>query len=195
LPVGGNKAKFSDFRIIAATNENLLNHVKIGKMREDFFYRIHIIPIHVPPLNERQEDIPLLIDHFLELYSTQKKRVKIPGKIMEILSHYNWPGNVRELQNALQRYIAVKKLDLLDSAAFWNKENNDDSRYYNEHGDKLLKELEKHNFNLRDAVKNYEKSIITQALDQAHWNRNKASEVLGVPLRTLSRKMKDYRLI
>jgi PAS domain S-box-containing protein len=194
-PVGGNKARFSDFRIIAATNENLINHVKIGKMREDFFYRIHIIPIHVPPLKERQEDIPLLLDHFLELYSTQKQRPKIPGKIMEILRHYNWPGNVRELQNVLQRYIAIKKLDLLDSCAFWNRENNDDSRYYNEHGDIVLDEFEKHNFNLRDAVKNYEKSIITQALDQSRWNRNKASEMLGVPLRTLSRKMKDYRLL
>jgi transcriptional regulator with PAS, ATPase and Fis domain len=192
-PVGGNQAKYSDVRFIAATNDNLMNHVKLGKMREDFFYRIHIIPIYVPPLKERQEDIPLLIEYFLKLYGKGKKIKKLPYKITEVLLHYDWPGNIRELQNVLQRYITVKKLDLMNSCAFWREENNDASLINNK--DIIVNEIEENHFNLRNSLKNYEKQLITRALDQTHWNRNKASEMLGIPLRTLSRKMKDYRLI
>jgi transcriptional regulator with PAS, ATPase and Fis domain len=180
-------------RFIAATNDNLMNHVKLGKMREDFFYRIHIIPIYVPPLRERQEDIPLLIEHFLILYGKDKKRKKIPHKIAEVLLNYDWPGNIRELQNVLQRYITLNKLDLMDSYAFWREENNNAGQINGKNI--LVNEIEEGHFDLRKLVKNYEKQIITNALDQTHWNRNKASEILGIPLRTLSRKMKDFRLI
>ena len=192
-PVGGNQTKYSDVRFIAATNDNLINHVKLGKMREDFFYRIHIIPIYVPPLRERQEDIPLLIEHFFILYGKDKKRKKIPHKITEVLLNYDWPGNIRELQNVLQRYITVNKLDLMNSYAFWREENNNAGQINGKNI--LVNEIEEGHFNLRKLVKNYEKQIITNALDQTHWNRNKASEILGIPLRTLSRKMKDFRLI
>ena len=192
-PVGGNQTKYSNIRFIAATNDNLINHVKLGKMREDFFYRIHIIPIYVSPLRERQEDIPLLIEHFLKLYSKGKKRKKIPHKITEVLLHYDWPGNIRELQNVLQRYITVNKLDLMDSCAFWREENNDAGTINNK--GMIVNEIEENHFNLKNSLKNYEKQLITRALDQTHWNRNKASKILGIPLRTLSRKMKDYRLI
>jgi PAS domain S-box-containing protein len=192
-PVGGNQTKYSDVRFIAATNDNLMNHVKLGKMREDFFYRIHIIPIYVPPLRERQEDIPLLIEHFLKLYGKDKKRKKIPHKITEVLLHYDWPGNIRELQNVLQRYITVNKLDLMDSCAFWREEKTDAG--LNNNKDIPVNEIEDSYFNLRNSLKIYEKQLITRALHQAHWNRKKASEMLGLPLRTLSRKMKDFRLI
>ena len=192
-PVGGNKAKYPDIRFIAATNDNLMNHVKLGKMREDFFFRIHIIPIYVSPLRERQEDIPLLIEHFLKLYNQGKEIKTIPPKITEVLLHYDWPGNIRELQNVLQRYITVNKLDLMDSCAFWREENND-AGLINNH-EVIVNEIEKNHIDLRDSLKNYEKQLITRALDRCHWNRNKASRMLGIPLRTLSRKMKDYRLI
>jgi transcriptional regulator with PAS, ATPase and Fis domain len=191
--VGGNQTKYSDVRFIAATNDNLINHVKLGKMREDFFYRIHIIPIYVSPLRERQEDIPLLIEHFLKIYSKGKNMRKIPHKVTEVLLHYDWPGNIRELQNVLQRYITVKKLDLMDSCAFWREENNDAGLANNK--DISVNDIEEEHLNLRNLLKNYEKQLIARALDQAHWNRNKASTMLGIPLRTLSRKMKDFRLI
>ncbi len=192
-PVGGNQAKYSDVRIIAATNDNLMNHVKLGKMREDFFYRIHIVPIYVPPLKERQEDIPLLVEHFLKVYSKGKKIKKLPHKITEVLLHYDWPGNIRELQNVLQRYITVNKLDLMDSCAFWREENNTNGTFNNK--DILVNKIEDDHFNLPNSLKSYEKQLITSALDQSNWNRKKASEMLGIALRTLSRKMKDYRLI
>lgn len=190
-PVGDNKVKYSDVRIIATTNEILINLVKKGKMREDFFYRIHIIPIYVPPLKDRKEDIPLLVDHFLRLLSNGKNVPEIPSKIMEILYNYDWPGNVRELQNVLQRYITMKNLDLMDS--FLIQENETSKSYF-----ELIKQTDasskgycEEGFNLRSAVKNYEKSLIRKALNQANWNRKKVSKMLGIPLRTLSRKIKE----
>ena len=106
-PVGGLEAETSDFRIIAATNQDLKQQVKKGLMREDFFYRIHIIPIHLPPLRERKEDIPLLIEHFMQNHPVSKNIPKITVAVMEALTSYDWPGNVRELQNTLNRYVCL----------------------------------------------------------------------------------------
>ena len=108
-PVGSNTIKNADVRIIAATNRNLRDLVRRGVMREDFFYRIHILPIYLPPLRDRKDDIPLLIDYFLQLQD--KKHPPLPGHISEALLNYNWPGNIRELQNVLHRYLTLKRLD------------------------------------------------------------------------------------
>jgi len=115
-PVGSSVNKLSDFRIIAATNQNLLEQVRKRGIREDFFYRIHVIPINVPPLRDRKEDIPLLMEHFLKLYSENGDPPPVPGQVLEALMSYDWPGNVRELQNAIQRYIAVKRLEFIPSS-------------------------------------------------------------------------------
>jgi PAS domain S-box-containing protein len=196
-PVGGNKVRYSDVRIIVATNDNLTKLMKTGKMREDFFYRVQIVPIHVPPLKERKEDIPLLIDHFLTLYGDGKKIFEIPGDIMEILRNYSWPGNVRELQNVLQRYITIKHLDLMSESEQMNIEDMP-SRFgfHHQDGDSAHSpEYGREYSDLRSSLRDFEKSLILQALDQAHWNRNKSAKMLNIPLRTLSRKMRALKLI
>jgi transcriptional regulator with PAS, ATPase and Fis domain len=98
-PVGANQVKRSDVRIIAATNRNLREQIDKGLMREDFFYRIHILPINLPPLRKRSEDIPLLVDYFINLFAKGKSTQPLSGKMHEALFKYSWPGNVRELQN------------------------------------------------------------------------------------------------
>jgi transcriptional regulator with PAS, ATPase and Fis domain len=115
MPVGDTVVKKVDVRIIAATNRNLEDLRKRGLIREDFFFRIHVFTITAPPLRERKEDIPLLVDHFLSRYSSGEPLPTIPGEIMEILYNYDWPGNVREFQNALQRYLSGQPLNFLDS--------------------------------------------------------------------------------
>ncbi|MBA4369334.1 MAG: hypothetical protein C0403_17045, partial [Desulfobacterium sp.] len=112
-PIGSTVVKHSDFRILSATHKNLMNQIKEGNMREDFFYRIHIIPIHLPPLRERKDDIPLLVEHFLKIYSHEKGLKQLSGQVMEELMQYDYPGNVRELQNIIQRYLAVKTIDFI----------------------------------------------------------------------------------
>ena len=104
---GGNETLTSDFRLIAATNRNLEQEVQANRFRADLYYRINVFPIHIPPLRERKEDIPLLIQFFLKLYASkhQKNLDKIPGEVMEKLIQYDWPGNIRELENIIQRSI------------------------------------------------------------------------------------------
>ncbi|MBW1708614.1 MAG: sigma 54-interacting transcriptional regulator [Deltaproteobacteria bacterium] len=176
-PVGGNKSKRSNFRIIAATLKNLVEQVRKGHMREDFFYRIHIIPIQVPPLRDRMEDIPFLVDYFLQSSDANEKLVTIPPAIMKALYNYDWPGNVRELQNALSRYLVVGRLDFIHS-----EDTSVDA------GEDVLEEIGV--ANLKSAVERLERSIISDALKQTNWNRTKAASLLGIPRKTLFRKMK-----
>ena len=107
--LGGRTAKKIDFRLICATNDDLEEQVRLGRFREDLYYRINVIPIFVPPLRERDGDIPLLVDHFLRVYSgAAKKPIKqVQPEVMEIFEDYRWPGNVRELENIVQRLVVM----------------------------------------------------------------------------------------
>lgn len=180
-PVGSMKTKKSDFRIITATNKKLKEQVKKGLMREDFFYRIHVIPITLPPLKDRREDIPFLIDHFLKIYRDKEKPVHMPGKIIDALYNYDWPGNVRQLQNVLQRYLALNRLDFISSNS---------TPLPDKEGIKQVETFDPDKINLPESVANLEKSLIFKALDQTHWNRSKAAMLLGISRKALFRKMK-----
>jgi len=183
IPVGGNKIKTANIRIVSATNRNLNEQVRRGVMREDFFYRIHVIPIHMPSLRARMEDIPLLIEHFTKSYCNEKKRRHIPANVMDALYNYHWPGNIRELQNILHRYLAIGRLDLEDSGS----EPEDPT-------DSCLKERRMENSNLSDTVEHFERQIINNALENTHWHREKAASNLGITRNTLFRKMKKLGL-
>ncbi len=186
-PVGGNITKHSDFRIIAATNKNLLEYTKKGLMREDFFYRIHIIPIELPPLRTRKEDIPLLVEHFMRIYSPGKRLPPVSGHVLEALQNYDWPGNVRELQNVIQRYLTVKRIDFLTPASHETSEVFGHVQAPMDKGKKDLK--------LHDYTENIEKAVIMDALNQHRWNKSRASEALMISRKTLQRKMKRLGLL
>jgi len=183
-PIGSNKAKYSDFRIIAATNNNLLEHVNKNLMREDFFYRMHVIPVTVPPLRERKEDIPLLVEHFLKLHCNSEERQSLPVKIFEAIDNHDWPGNVRELENVLKRYVTIQRLDFINPRASKAANEVDDSN----------KELLQENAGLRDAVDLFEKDYISKVLNHNKWHRGKTAKTLGIPERTLYRKLKQFKL-
>lgn len=106
-PVGGAQIHRPDVRIIAATNRDLLERVNEGAMRRDFYYRIHVIPIHLPPLRERKADIPLLVEHFLKAYPSNKRFEYMDSEMLHAFMLYDWPGNVRELQNVLYQYLSL----------------------------------------------------------------------------------------
>jgi two-component system, NtrC family, response regulator HydG len=169
-PVGGTETVKSDFRIISASNVPLSEKVSSGQMRNDFFYRLQVIQIRLPPLRQRKQDIPLLVDHFLQQMSPPSALAKIPGHIMDLLLEYEWPGNVRELRNVLQRYLAIGRLEFLSADPAANNTS---------------MEMQ---FNLRLAVQRLENSLIAQALQQANGNRTKAADLLGISRRALSRK-------
>ncbi|MBN2298426.1 MAG: sigma 54-interacting transcriptional regulator [Deltaproteobacteria bacterium] len=184
-PVGCNKVKHSDFRIIAATNRDLLELARSGLFREDFFYRIHIIPINLPPLRKRREDVPLLVELFLRIYSPTKRIPSLPGHLSEALINYDWPGNVRELQNVIQRYLSTGRIDFLSPA----KHNQAGL-----HTDITPREDTSDPFNLQEHTGHLEKSIIMDALNKYHWNKSKAADALKISRKTLSRKLKRLGL-
>ncbi len=183
-PVGSNQAKSSDVRIISATNRDLKELVKQGVMREDFFYRIHILPIHLPPLRERKEDLPLLIDHFMGLYAGKRDVPPLTKKLMEKLLHYHWPGNVRELQNVIIRYCNQKKIDLSVAT---------DERV-GAAAEESFEEIEPGSNDLNTMVSKYEKLLILTTLNQHQWHRQKTAEALNVDRKTLFNKMRRYNL-
>ena len=172
--VGSTKIKKPDIRIIAATNKNLQDLVNSGKMREDFYYRINVIPISLPPLRDRLEDIPLLIDHFLK----NRKEVPFPEKNkLSAMGKHNWPGNVRELQNIISRYVITGEISLPQSK---------DTVFCINSGNKNLR--------LKTILKDYEKNIIKEALNQSGSNKTKTALYLGIDRRTLFSKIKEYKL-
>ncbi len=185
-PVGSTVLKKSDFRIIAATNRNLVERTKNGSMREDFFYRIHIIPIHLPPLRERKDDIPLLAEHFLKLYAGGKKIPAIPGREMELLFARDWPGNVRELQNVIQRYIAVGRFDFLEQPV--RSAAGADAASAAMPGSRFGGDL-------KGNVNDLERVAIQAALERYRWNKTRAAKDLGISRKTLDRKIKRLGLL
>jgi PAS domain S-box-containing protein len=184
VPVGSSQVKKTDARIIAATNRDLSDMVQKGLFREDFFYRLHVIPISVPQLRNRKEDIPLLVDHFLRQMGNGEKRQAISGKVLEDLYNHNWPGNVRELQNLLHRYISLNRLDFITTQI--SHDNTD----YVLSGDRFQQE----GMGLRETLETFEREFLLKILEQNLWHRGKTAERLAIPERTLYRKLKQYQL-
>ncbi|MCP4396500.1 MAG: Fis family transcriptional regulator, partial [bacterium] len=183
IPVGENTPRHADVRVIAATNRNLAEQLRKGVLRKDFFYRINVVTMTLPPLRDRREDIPLLVDRFLKHGDGGKQRTTLPGKIVGALYKYDWPGNIRELQNVLQRYLTVGRLDLTGAGAVESVEQ----------GDIVSPQIEE-GLELHEAVETFEKQYITRTLEQQHWHRGNTATALGLPRRTLHRKMKKLGL-
>jgi PAS domain S-box-containing protein len=186
-PVGQNRPRQVDVRLVAATNKNLEALVKQGLMRDDFFYRIYVLVISMPPLRQHPEDIPLLIAHFLHQHddATPEPPPTIPEPIIETLSQQQWPGNVRELYNVLQRYLQEDRLALSDILRTEPRQSDAAAE-----SECILNGL-----TFREAVEAYEKRLIVTALQQHHNNTANTAKGLRMPLRTLYRKIQKYQLL
>src|SRR5712672_1408901 len=179
--VGGTKPIKTEFRLIAATNVDLEKAVNDGKFREDLYYRINVIPIKLPPLRERTEDIPQLADFFLRRYNTRfRKRIQgITDSTMAMLKKYWWPGNIRELENLIERLVAVSDKDYIS-----------DEDLPLEFHFAQLEPRGMHTENLfEDATNTFERNFILRALEKCGWNVTGTAEYLGIPLSTLKYKM------
>ncbi|MFH2013265.1 MAG: sigma-54 dependent transcriptional regulator [Pseudomonadota bacterium] len=182
--VGGTKTIQVNVRIITATNKNLEEEVKNGRFREDLYYRLNVIPIKIPPLRERKEDIPLLAEHFLFIYNEKNKR-SIKGfepRVIDSLINYMWPGNVRELENIVERMIIMCKddvitLDDLPSDICGSRQEEEQSEII-----------------MGTTLRDTEKGVIFKILRQTGGNRTKAASILGITRKTLQNKIKEYRL-
>jgi two-component system nitrogen regulation response regulator NtrX len=178
--VGGSKNIKVDVRIISATNKDLNEEVRQGKFREDLLYRLNVIPITVPPLRERKDDITVLIDYFLEFFASEygKKQKKISSDALKKLEAYEWPGNVRELRNVIERLVIMTPSDTITSKNLVIGEATR-SDYFS------LKTL-------REARETFEKDFITKKLEENNWNISKTAELLDIERSNLHRKIKAY---
>ena len=184
MALGGRKLIKPDIKIIAATNQDLVKMIEQGKMRDDFFYRIHVIPIHLPPLRERKSDIPLLLEHFMKLKNNSSDFPVIDSVANDAFLKYHWPGNVRELQNSLSRYLTLGSLDFIHDFPSSGLSMPSDSK-------KLFPEG---SFKLKDAMGEIEKTLIKKVLLEKNWHRGKTAEALGINRRTLERKVAQYKI-
>ncbi|MCP3953555.1 MAG: PAS domain S-box protein [Desulfobacterales bacterium] len=185
-PIGSTRVKKSDTRIIAATNRDLKDLVKKGLMRQDFFYRIHIIPIQVPPLRDRLDDLALLVYHFLDTFSKKQEDAILPEKVLKTMLAYDWPGNVRELQNVIQRYVTFKTLDFLKvTQPVSDADNPFDPTFTPEIGV---------DFKLRRVLEGFERRILLKAMRLEKGNRTRAALALGTERRSLQRKLQKYQI-
>ena len=185
-PIGSNQVQTSDIRIIAATNRDMKERINSQMMRKDFFYRIHILPIYLPPLKQRKDDLPLLIDHFMMLYGGKKNLPPITDRMMDQLMDYDWPGNVRELQNVIIRYCHSQKIELMESVMPAVEIRDPESDPVGRTGNRGT---------LRSMIDAYEKKVIEKALNQNRWHRSKVACLLGVDRKTLFTKMKRHGLL
>jgi PAS domain S-box-containing protein len=184
-PLGSRRIIRPDLRIIAASNKDLEALMHDGQIRQDFFFRIHVIPIHLPPLRERGDDIYMLINHYLKKFSPSKSIESLTRSEMETLKNHQWPGNVRELQNVLRRYIALNNLNFMQIPGQTRKEDKNAPEEI-----KLDEELP-----LKDALIQFERDIIIKKLERTKWNKSKTARLLGVSRKTLFRKMKACGLM
>ena len=185
--VGDNIPRRAEARIIVATNQNLTDLVRQGKFREDLYYRINVICVQVPPLRDRKEDIPILVDHFLKKYCAinNKKVTGISGDVQKMFIEYSWPGNIRELENAIEGAVIMAKTGIVNRADIPN---------FTKFTIDLPKSSKSPERNLKRAVEQPEKDHIISILKDCSWNRNKAAASLGVNRTTLYNKMKKYNI-
>jgi transcriptional regulator with PAS, ATPase and Fis domain len=191
-PVGGCKSVKVDVRIIAATHRDLEEEVQKGTFREDLFYRLYVIPVQLPALRDRQVDIPLLVDHFLDKLN-REKGTEVSGvdeAVMDIFRHHGWPGNVRELANLMERLTVLKGEGVITVSDLPPKMRNAAPA----HTHTATPELTSDGICLSTAVSEFEKNLIYQSLEKTDWVKNKAAKLLQVKRTTLVEKIKRYEL-
>lgn len=192
-PVGSAKTIEADVRIIAATNVDLSKAVKEGRFREDLFYRLNVIPMKIPALRERRDDIPLLLEHFIHKFN-QHKGIHITGihpMALDKLMTYSWPGNIRELENFIERVSILRKEGMIEISDIPNyfDENNDHQLMNN-----LPIDIPEKGIDFNTAIAAYENQLILNALNKTGWNRNQAAILLRLNRTTLVEKIKKKGL-
>ncbi len=182
IRIGGKEKLKVNSRIISATNVDLKQAMEQNEFRKDLYYRLNVIPIKIPSLKEKKEDIPLLINFFLEKFNKEmKKQVSFKDEVYEILQNYNWPGNIRELENLIQRLVVIK------SSGIAGKENLPSE---------MLKQTKNEAFSLENDVplEMVEKKYIEHILEVNNWHISKSAKILGIARKTLHNKIKKFGL-
>jgi two-component system response regulator AtoC len=187
--IGAQEDKKVEVRIVCATNRKLEQEIENGTFRQDLFYRINVVNLHLPALRERRADIEGLVDYFLDYYNRKYncRARALSGELMAILQKYHWPGNIRELENLVKRYVILGNEEVISSDLVTREQE-----YFNPDlnldGPISLKKL------TRQAVRELERKVILKVLQANHWNRKQAAKALSISYRALLYKIRDAGL-
>ena len=183
-PLGSERTEKVDVRVIAATNRDLRQMVADGKFREDLFYRLNVIPIEIPPLRERREDIPSLVEHFIRKHAQRVGRriERLDDSVMAGLQHYDWPGNVRELENTIERAVVLSTGTVIGARAV------------SVLGAAAPQATTLPSLKLRQNIEWVERETIRRAIESAGGVKKDAAELMGISQRALSYYLAKYRL-
>ncbi len=182
--IGSSRPIKVDVRILAATNENLAELVRKGRFREDLFYRLNVVPLHLPPLRQRKEDIPLLAEHFLQKYNRRSKKLikGISPRAMKALIEYDWPGNIRELENTIERAVVLARGEVIDLDDLLT------------HGISAKVSFAPPWLSTTNTLAEVEKEYIKAVLQEQKGNKSAAAKILGIDRKTLWAKIKKYQI-
>jgi len=194
--VGGTEEIEADIRIIAATNRDLAKLVADGQFREDLYYRVNVIPVHLPPLRDRQDDVPLLAEHFAAKYTLQlgKPITGISHEAMQCLLAYAWPGNIRELENAMERAVALEQGSQIRAESLPERVRGGGGGDGTSRAAVKPEEFPDDGFDLEQHVREIEREYIAEALRRAGGVKVRAADLLGMSFRSLRYYMKKYNL-
>ena len=192
--VGGNQEIDVDVRIISATNQAIKEKISRGEFRVELYYRLNVVPIHIPPLRERIDDIPLLVNHFIHIFNRKfnKNMKQVTTQVMSRLMQYDWPGNVRELENVLERAFVINEKDIIDTIIFSH-----DIKAFCRFGKPSPYSVDTEiPFKVARAMveKRFEKAYLQEALNRYGGNVSETARMTGINPRTLWRKMKEYAI-
>lgn len=192
-PVGGTSSKKVDVRILAATNCDLQERVRQAMFREDLFYRLNVVPITVPPLMDRREDIPLLVQHFLRKKATGRPIPPIPPQVTEALIRYNWPGNVRELENLIERFVVLESLEVFRAVGYMQSPISSPPA-----GPSKAKQMIEQGTSYRDAkarvLSDFDKEFFGEALKKSKGNVSRAAEITDMHRKNFHMKITELGL-
>jgi two-component system, NtrC family, response regulator AtoC len=185
--IGGQEERQIQVRVICATNRQLEEEIRAGTFRQDLFFRINVVTVQLPALKDRKEDIPLLIDYFLERYAQQFRRpMSRPSKhMMNVFENYHWPGNIRQLENLIKRFLILGQEEAVLHGMLAPEQDISDPEFKIPNAPVSLKEL------TRQAVRSLEKRVILNMLEANHWNRRVVSRTLGISYAALLYKMRQ----
>jgi DNA-binding NtrC family response regulator len=191
MRLGGTETIKVDVRILAATNADLRRLVQENKFREDLFYRLNVITIPLPPLRDRKEDIPLLVEHFLEKFAEEngRKGLRFTPEALRVMMKYDWPGNVRELENAVERAVVLSAGPELTPEVLPEQLSPDGS-----HDARALPLEDLEGRSLFEIVETYERRVILDMLSRTNWSQTEAAEKFKIPLSTLNQKIKRLQI-
>ena len=183
IPVGGTTPIDINVRLIAATNKDPAEQIKAGHFREDLYYRMNVVGIHLPPLRERKEDIPLLVEHFIKKFNAEmgKHCIGVSDDVMRLFLNYDWKGNIREMQNVIERAIIFSDDDVIQVS---------DIGFLGSHITAFTEENE----NLHAAKRAYEREHICRILNKHDWNKRDTAKALSIGLSSLYRKMDELEI-